>query len=322
MGSLTADDCLTDVSREDLAIEVREPNTKTDCRRPLVVTIGELLWDLFPDGERLGGAPANFAVHAAGLGAESVLISRVGQDPRGQEAIQILRDRGMSVNCVQTDPDRQTGIVPVTLADGQPTYEIVEGVAWDAIEWVELHLEVLEKAEAFCFGTLAQRASGSRRTTKNLLDALGDACLRVLDINFRQHYHSLEVVEKSLRYTDLLKLNDEEVGVLRDYVGGDTDDGQFLLEILDRYAIERAVLTLGANGCRVIDRSVDISAPAEPQQVVNTVGAGDAFTAAFVLHQLAGHDARTCAEMANRAGGFVTTQDSGTPVFPGGYGVF
>jgi fructokinase len=227
----------------------------------------------------------------------------------------------MPVDCVQTDADRQTGIVPVTLADGQPTYEIVEGVAWDAIEWVDAFHEVLEKADAFCFGTLAQRASGSRRTTEAFLGALGDRCLRVLDINFRQHYHSREVVEKSLRHTDLLKLNDEELGILRDYVGGDEDDGQFLKEILDRYGIERAVLTLGKDGCRIIDRSIDISVPAEPQRVVNTVGAGDAFAAAFVLHQLAGHDARTCAEMANRAGGFVTTQDSGTPVFPGEYRV-
>lgn len=291
-------------------------------RRPVVVTIGELLWDLFPDGERLGGAPANFAVHAAGLGANSILISRVGRDERGAEAVRILAARGMPVDFIQEDPERQTGIVPVTLSDGQPSYEIVEGVAWDAIAWEARFPDVLAEADAFCFGTLAQRETVSRRTTERLLGTLPAGCLRVLDINFRQHYHSLPVVETALRHADLLKLNDEEVGTLRDYVGGDPDDGDFLRDLTARYAIARVVVTMGARGCRVIDRETDLAVPAPAQRVVNTVGAGDAFAAAFVLHQLAGHDVRTCAEAANRAGGFVTTQDSGTPAFPDAYRVF
>ncbi|MBI2952122.1 carbohydrate kinase [bacterium] len=289
---------------------------------PHIVAIGEVLWDEFPDGARLGGAPANFAVHCAGLGARVTLVSRVGQDSRGREALDLLRGRGVGVDFVQRDPERPTGWVRVTLRDGRPSYEIVEGVAWDAIEWEARLLPLAQGADVVCFGTLAQRNEQSRGTLRRFLAACGEGCLRALDLNFRQRFHSEEVVRESLRLTDVLKLSDEEVPTLRGYLKGAGDDGTFLNGVRERFGIETAVLTLGAEGCRVLGPEGDLRVPAAPRQVVNTVGAGDAFTAAFVLHRLAGRDAFTCADRGNRAGGYVAAQDSATPELPGEFRVF
>ena len=290
--------------------------------RPCVIAVGEVLWDVFSEGARLGGAPANFAVHAASLGADAFLVSRVGRDKEGETALRMLAGRGLNVDFVQVDEARPTGTVPVTVVDGEPSYEIVEGAAWDAIAW-EPRLEGLaQRAQAVCFGSLAQREATSRRTLQRFVEAVPEGCMRVVDINFRQHYHSRSVVDWSLRFADLLKLNDEEVRILRGYLGGSEDDGDFLREVCERFRIGRAVLTLGAEGCRVIGPREDVRVAAAHQDVVNTVGAGDAFTAAFVLNLLAGQDVRACAERANQAGGYVTTQDGAIPEFPETFRVF
>jgi fructokinase len=289
---------------------------------PHIVAIGEVLWDEFQDGARLGGAPANFAVHCAGMGARVTLVSRVGQDDRGREALDLLRGRGVGVDFVQQDPGRPTGRVRVTLRGGRPSYEIVEGVAWDALSWEARLLPLAQGAGAVCFGTLAQRDEQGRETLQRFVAACREGCLRVLDLNFRQRFHSEEVVRESLRQADILKLSDEEVPTLRAYVGGDGDDGAFLNGVRERFGIETVVLTLGAEGCRVLGPEGDLRVPAAPRRVVNTVGAGDAFTAAFVLRRLAGGDACTCADWGNRAGGYVATQDSATPELPGEFRVF
>jgi fructokinase len=286
------------------------------------VAVGEVLWDEFPDGARLGGAPANFAVHCAGMGARVTLVSRVGRDDRGREALDLLRGRGVGVDFIQRDPERPTGRVRVTLRDGRPSYEIVEGVAWDALSWEARLLPLAKGADAVCFGTLAQRNGQSRKALRRFVATCREGCLRVLDINFRQRFHSEEVVRESLHLANLLKLSDEEVPALRGYTGGAGDDGAFLNGVRERFGIETVVLTLGAEGCRVLGPEGDLRIPATPQRVVNTVGAGDAFTAAFVLHRLAGRDAFTCADWGNRAGGYVATQDSATPELPGEFRIF
>ena len=280
------------------------------------------MWDLFPDGTRLGGAPTNFAVHAASLGAESVLVSRVGRDDLGRDVVVALKETGVSVAHVQEDEGRPTGIVRVTLTDGQPSYEIVEGVAWDAIDWVPALDALAQSADAVCFGTLAQRCNPSRSTIQRFVSTTRAECLKVLDINFRQHYHSEAVVRSALCLADVLKLSDEEVPILRDYVGGVPDEEVFLLDLMAAFEFERVVLTRGAAGCLAVGPEGVLEVPSEPRQVVNTVGAGDAFAAAFLLGLLAGESGRACAERANRAGGYVVTQDSGTPAFPAGYRIF
>lgn len=241
---------------------------------PLVVALGAVLWDVFPDGARLGGAPANFAVHAAALGARSALVSCVGNDEMGRNALDILRDRGVVTDAVQVHPHRPTGSVSVTLTDGQPDYEIVEDVAWDAVTWHSELARWARSARALCFGTLDQRDPQSRRAIAKFLDAASPACLRVLDLNFRQHFHAEEVVLSSLARADVLKLNGGEVPVLRDYVGGVADVDDFLTELRARFDLQCVVLTLGADGCRVIGDAGICQAVGEKRRVVNTVGAG------------------------------------------------
>ena len=289
---------------------------------PCVVAIGAVLWDVFPDGERLGGAPANFAVHAAALGVRSAMVSCVGDDARGKAALEILSGHGVAIDAVQIHAHRPTGRVNVTLADGQPTYEIVEGVAWDAITWCAELAPIARSAHALCFGTLDQREAQSRRAITNFLDAVSPDCLCVLDINFRQHYHTDEIVRESLTRADVLKLNDEEVVLLRDYVGGEEDVDVFLTGICVRFDLRCVILTLGEQGCRVVSEEGICQAVGKKQEVVNTVGAGDAFTAAYVVHLLAGAPMQMCAEQANAVGGFVTTQDGGMPPLPAHFRVF
>ena len=289
---------------------------------PCVVAIGAVLWDVFPDGERLGGAPANFAVHAAALGARSAMVSCVGDDARGKAALEILSERDVAIDAVQVHAHRSTGSVNVTLVDGQPTYEIVEGVAWDAITWCSELAPIAQSAHALCFGTLDQRAAQSRQAITNFLDAASPDCLRVLDINFRQHYHTDEIVRESLIRADVLKLNDEEVVLLRDYVGGEEDVDAFLTDICARFDLRCVILTLGEQGCRILGEDGICRAIGKRQQVVNTVGAGDAFTAAYVMHLLADAPIQICAEQANAVGGFVTTQDGGMPPLPARFRVF
>ena len=289
---------------------------------PCVVAIGAVLWDVFPDGERLGGAPANFAVHAAAMGARVAMVSCVGDDARGKAALEILSGRDVAVDALQIHAHRPTGSVNVTLVDGQPAYEIVEGVAWDAITWCSELAPIAQSAHALCFGTLDQRDAQSRRAITNFLDAASPNCLRVLDVNFRQDHHTYEIVRESIARADVLKLNDEEVVLLRDYVGGKEDVDAFLTDICVRFDLQCVILTLGEHGCRIVSEGGIWQAVGKRQQVVNTVGAGDAFTAAFVVHFLAGTPMQICAEQANAVGGFVTTQDGGMPPLPVRFRVF
>ena len=283
---------------------------------PLIVALGEVLWDMFPDGARLGGAPANFGVHCSALGAQVALISCVGNDDLGNKAKLALGEHGVDIGVLGVDAEHATGTVAIHLTDGQPSYKIVEDVAWDHIVWCDEFEALAKTANAVCFGSLAQRSPLSRETIQRFVDVTQGVCLRVLDVNFRQHYHTAEVMQQSLALANVMKLNDEEVPILRDYVGGCEDGDEFLLELRDRFALDVIILTLGADGCRVFEQDDVCSFKSEPQNVVNTVGAGDAFTAAFVSHYLNGDDLEACAVSANALGGYVATQDSATPHLP------
>lgn len=283
---------------------------------PLIVALGEVLWDLFPNGARLGGAPSNFGVHCSALGAQVALISGVGDDDLGKQAELALDKHQVDTQWLQVSAEHETGTVAIALTDGQPSYEIVEEVAWDHILWCDEFKALAKTANAVCFGSLAQRADQSRETIQRFVDATQEACVRVLDVNFRQHYHTQNTMRQSLALANVVKLNDDEVSVLRDYVGGSDDGDAFLDGLRDRFDLDLIVLTLGADGCRVFDGEGVRSFPSAPQTVVNTVGAGDAFTAAFVSHYLKGDALEVCATSANALGGYVATQDSATPQLP------
>jgi fructokinase len=289
---------------------------------PLIVAVGEVLWDVFPDGARLGGAPANFAVHCAALGARAALVSCVGDDPLGQDAVLGVAKHKVDNQRIYVDKAHPTGKVKVTLVNGQPSYQIVEEVAWDHILWCD-ELEALAKtANAICFGTLAQRAKNSRETIQKFVAAAREDCLCVLDVNFRQHYYSADVVRQSLALANVLKLNDEEVPLIRSFVGGVEDLDTFLDDLRVRYHLQWVVLTLGQGGCRVFGSDGFLNVESEPQKVVDTVGAGDAFTAAFIGHLLLGAHIETCAKQANAVGGFVVTQEGAMPSLPTSFRIF
>jgi fructokinase len=287
---------------------------------PSIAAIGEVLWDRFPDGLRFGGAPANVAVHAAGLGARSILISRVGDDELGRDARKLLADRGVETQLVQVDPIKPTGEAVVSVdAQGEPSFEIVEDAAWDHLEWVDDLEEAADKVDAVCFGTLGQRSDPSRSTIRRLLDAGSPNVIRCLDLNLRQHYHSHEAIEASLTLANALKLNRFEMTVLANLFQQPDEAHRMADYLREAFSLRWLALTLGDAGSRVFAEDVDESVAGVPVEVKDTVGAGDAFTAALLVGLLNGNDFRTAASTANELGSFVASLDGATPDLPLSY---
>jgi fructokinase len=289
-------------------------------QRPSVVAIGEVLWDLFPTGPRFGGAPANFVCSVAELAGDRIdvsMVSGVGRDELGTKAIESLRAHGVDASHVVA-VEKATGQVKVALdAKGQPTYEIATDVAWDHIPWSDALQQLASLADAVCFGTLAQRSNASRETVLQFVRATHDGCLRVLDINLRQRFWSKDVVVESLELANVLKLNDAELPVLADMLGfsGTTDD--VLRQLTEEFPLELVALTRGAEGSLLLSVSGERSdLPGEPITVSDTVGAGDAFTAALVVGLLNGLPLATINAWGNRVAAFVASQSGATPNFP------
>ncbi len=264
-----------------------------------VFALGEVVWDLLPSGPVLGGAPANFACHARALGADTTLVSRVGDDDLGRE---ILRHFA-----VQVDAQRPTGTVTVELANGQPHYTIHEGVAWDAIEPDER----VRAADAVCFGSLAQRSRVSRTSIQQMVVATRSDALRVFDINLRQAFYSREVIEQSLTLANVLKLNDAELPVLEE---------MFALHgiesIAARFDLRAVALTRGGAGSVLWADGERVEHPGIATTVRDTIGAGDSFTAALALGLLAGWPLGEIVQLASEVAAFVCTQAGATPPLP------
>jgi len=299
-----------------------------------VVSIGEVLWDIIGAEKHLGGAPFNFAVHCHHLGSRSAVVSRVGRDELGAEILAQARELGVDTSLIQRDTEHPTGQVHVTLrAGGQPAFDICTGVAYDYLAADPVAVERVRAADVVCFGTLAQRHPVARQSMVTLLEAAsfdpsaplragkaqdkarGTArALLVCDLNLRPPHYSVEVVRDSLARCHLLKLNDDELHVVRGMLGqDDVDDDQFLLHLLDAYELELVCVTLGARGCILRTRQERVVAPGYPCQVVDTVGSGDAFTAALVVRYVAGRPLSEVADFANLVGAYVATQSGATP---------
>ncbi len=282
-----------------------------------IVGLGEILWDLLPGGKQLGGAPANFAHHAAQLGDDGLPASRVGTDPLGEEIIQRLETLGLSTEFIQRDSDRATGTVNVTVGeDGQPSYEIVENVAWDRLEWSPEWLALAARCDAVCFGSLAQRNEVSKRTIAQFLERAGSRALTIFDINLRQHYHDPETLEKGLRLSRVAKMNDEELPRITTAMGITFKDEETAArELLRRFELEMVCVTRGAKGSLLVEKSGGRSVhPGHVVQVADTVGSGDAFVAALAYHVLRGSTLEKINAAANRLGAFVATQRGATPM--------
>ncbi len=302
-------------------------------RTLVVVGLGELLWDELPGGRRLGGAPANFAVMASRLGAHGVIASRVGRDEAGVAARALL-DGSPAVSRVdsrflQEDAELPTGTVSVALEEGQPQYTIHAPVAWDALELTPAWLELAGRADAVCWGTLAQRDARSEETIHGFLAATRPECLRVFDINLRAPYFTAEAVTRSLGKATLLKLNEGEMPQLLSLAGlpapealpGSNERGGALLAgaraLLDAYgSVQSVAITLGADGSLLVARDRALRHPGVAAEVVDTVGAGDAFTAALVVHALGGASLAAQSEAANRWGAWVAGQSGAMPALP------
>ena len=253
----------------------------------IVLGIGEIVWDCLPGGRKLGGAPVNFAYHCKELGAESYPVSAVGNDALGDETLQQCRSYGLCTDYIGRN-SLPTSRVLVTLdAAGVPSYEIVQNVAWDALKADPKILSLAARADAVCWGSLAQRNSDSRRAIMKILDAVPKDAIRVFDINIRQDYYSREVVEESLAKATILKLNEDELPLVLQLIGANDID-----TIIKRYSLDYLIYTSGASFSEIYSPEGVVSHIETPKvKVADTVGAGDCFTAAFVTSLLGGESA-------------------------------
>lgn len=257
---------------------------------PKIISVGEVLWDLFPDGELFGGAPANFACQAALQSARVAMISAVGDDKRGHDAIKILRNYGIDVSLMQTCADAPTGTVGVELdSQGKPTYIIHADSAWDRLQWRDELLSHVKSADAVCFGTLGQRSAIARQTIRRMIEAAAAAGItRIVDINLRPPFFDAETIRDSIQLASILKLSDEELDEVCSAVGiVGTNNVEDSLENLRKVGeLEMIVMTRGAQGALLVTADETIHQAGLPAEVVDTVGAGDAFTAAFLFREL------------------------------------
>ena len=279
--------------------------------KKVIVGIGEILWDMLPSGKALGGAPANFAYHATRLGEEGWAVSAIGPDALGREIMDIVTEKRLK-NIISIT-DKPTGTVQVELdARGVPTYAIMEGVAWDHIPFTPEMEALAQRADAVCFGSLVQRMA-SRESVLRFLRATRPEALKVFDINLRQHYYTREVLEESLKIADILKINDEEIRIVADMFGLGDDDVVASRALIDRYGLRLVVLTKGAQGSEVITVDDTLPQPAGEAEVVDTVGAGDSFTAAFVVAYLRGASLADAQRLACDTAAYVCSRKGAMP---------
>jgi len=285
-------------------------------KKPIVAGIGELLWDVLPTGKQVGGAPCNFAFHAMQAGCESYVISAIGKDGLGEELINELEKLNLNTGYIQHN-HYPTGTVTVNLSElGHPTYIIHENTAWDNILQTPETMEKIMECDAVCFGSLGQRNSVSALTIQHLLAAVEPSCLKVFDINLRQHFYSPEIITKSLEFANVLKLNDEELPVLSDMFSFNGELKNQLKQLLNRFNLQIIVYTMGEKGSIILNDK-EFSFMKSPQVVVaDTVGAGDSFTAVLVSGLLKGVELTKIHEAATRTAAYVCTQKGATPVIP------
>lgn len=289
----------------------------------IVVGLGELLWDLLPEGPRLGGAPANFAVMAGRLGDRAIVASRVGTDPLGDQAREALESLPIDSRFLQSDREFATGTVTVAMVKGEPSYTIRAPVAWDALALTPEWRELARAADAVCFGSLAQRSATARETILGFLRETRDDCIRIFDVNLRTPHWSSDVLRDSLGRATILKLNAGELpqvlvgsGACPHPAAGECEEDLLrgARRLLENYAIEMVCITLGPRGSLLVTRRGEHRHPGLAARVVDTVGAGDAFTAALTHYYLEGAPLAVLNEAGNRWGAWVASQTGAMPL--------
>ena len=283
-----------------------------------MVGLGEVLWDILPEKKEFGGAPANFAYHAKTLGGDGWVVSCIGDDPLGNEILGRLDGMDIDRRFVAVDPQRPTGTVSVEIdGDGKPTYIIHEGVAWDFIPQMPGLEEAAAAVDAVCFGSLAQRSPVSRETIGRFLKATGPNCLRIFDINLRQHYYDAETITAGLEVASVLKLNDEELPVVAKLLEIEGDERQMLDTLLKSFSLKLVALTKGEKGSVLVSDSGHSGLDAVKTKIADTVGAGDAFTAVVAVGMMQGLDLETINRQASRVAAYVCSQSGATPDMEG-----
>jgi fructokinase len=282
-----------------------------------IVGLGEALWDVLPEGKKLGGAPANFAYHAGQFGLDTIAISALGEDALAEETIDALKEHNL--NYLMPRVPYPTGTVQVTLAEGGiPTYDIKEGVAWDNIPYTDEMAEIARQARAVCFGSLAQRNKVSRENIRQFLADTPADCLKICDINLRQQFYSKEILEDSFKLCNILKINDEELVVVNRMFGYDgLDMRQTCEKMVQDYGLKMLVLTCGTNGSYVFTDDGLTSFQDTPKvTVADTVGAGDSFTGSFCACIINGKPVQEAHKIAVKVSAFVCTQNGAMPIVP------
>lgn len=287
---------------------------------PVVVGLGEILWDLLPSGPQLGGAPANFAYCSHLLGNQGIIASRVGNDQLGKGIREVLEEARITDQFLQSDNFQPTGTVHVQVdSSGQPQFEITQPVAWDYLEWTKDWQALAKSADAVCFGSLAQRSEKSRTTILDFLHATRPTAVRMFDVNLRQKFYSTEIIAQSLRRANAMKLNHDEVPRVKELLAmTERDDTAFCRILIEQFDLKLVCITRGANGSLLCDRREVHEHAGYRVSVKNTVGAGDAFTAALIHEYLR---QRTLADMndtANRMGAWVASHSGAMPESPAG----
>lgn len=285
-------------------------------KKKYIAGLGEILWDMLPSGKKLGGAPANFAWHVAGLGLEGIALSAVGRDALGDEIIRTL-DGVHLPHSLQLSA-KPTSTVEVSLNPaGVPQYNIVEGVAWDGLRFDDEFARIAPECSCVCFGTLAQRNPVSRECIHAFLDAMPADSLKVFDINLRQSYYSEEVIRKSLEKADVLKINDEELEIVSGMLSyGDALPMDACRRLLSEFGLRFVILTCGTDGSYVVTPDRVLFRETPIVKVVDTVGAGDSFTAAFCAALLKGKSLEEAHSAAVQISAFVCTCNGAMPELP------
>ncbi len=279
-----------------------------------VIGLGEVLWDLLPAGPQLGGAPANFAYQAKTLGAHAQVLSRIGNDPLGQDIQARFKRLQLPTDSLQIDNHWPTGTVEVSLtSQGIPDYRFPDNVAWDRVEATAAALNTVKQADAICFGTLAQRSPQSRGAIQQLIAATPEGALRVFDINLRQNFYSQSIIEASLGLANVLKLNDEELAVLTTMLSLPEGIRDALLSLAETYQLNTVVLTCGAKGSLMLQQGQWSEQQPSEVAMVDTVGAGDAFTAGLTMGLLSGLSLTDIHRQAEAQAGLACEQSGGIP---------
>ena len=278
----------------------------------IIVGLGEILWDVFPERKILGGAPANFAYHISQFGFNGYAVSAIGKDLLGKEILDSLKQKGL--NHLIESTDFPTGEVKVSVDNwGVPQYKICEGVAWDNIPFTPALASLAKETQVVCFGSLAQRNEVSRATIHAFLDAMPKDSLKIFDINLRLHYYTKEVIEFSLEKADILKINDEEVVKIAQLFGWEGTEKEICKQLLSKYQLDILILTKGTEGSWVLTPKEESFLPTPKITIADTVGAGDSFTAAFIASHLHGRCLVASHQLAVEVSAYVCQQHGAMP---------